>query len=669
MVLLKKEAATIYLVILKLLDVGLTISTITKAANGVVTTSTNHGYATNDLVYIANATGMTQVNDIIFTITVTGLTTFQLNVDTSAYGAYTGSGTVAKVLNDADRVMGISRYLSASGLNNGIVFSTTRANIYNNTIFDYSPLDSDPIMSGSDTDFVWTCNWQSTDVVNRLYFSNGKAYDGSSLDGIRYYDASGTGNTTTSFTPDLGGGNTLYGGILIFALKQRLVVLGTYEYDGANVTTYPQRARWCQAQGPSNWNDIIPGGGGFTDAPTGDHIISARQLSDQIIVFFTESVWTLRPTSNPALPFRWDKINSNRACDGKMASVGYDRYVKALGIRGITATDGVQTKRIDERILDFVTDSINVDEFAKVYCERSYANQRWWTLYPYLTDTENSSALIFDDESGAYTTYTINLNCLGYGNFAQDYALNDFTAENNLDIAINDCTEETLLSYFWQENQETLLGGNTTGQIYILETEGSDEGESIDVSIKSAGWNPYQDQGKESQLNYVDIYADTDRETIAMVNFFKDDMVTPYASQYIDFLPNLNFYATIQDISNTNPCVVFAPQHGRSTGDIVCIYGVQGMSEINDVKYPITVIDEDTFSLNNVDATGYGVYSGGGSIYERQFYKTKVWKRAYGGGIGYLHQIEIESSGTQDPLTIHAFKPYFKQRGKRTINS
>lgn len=651
---------------MKTTDVTVPITGITQAANGVVSTGAPHLLATGDKVYIAGVTGMTQVNNTLFTITILTGTTFQLNVNTTTYGAYVAAGTMAKVINSTDRVMGIYRYINADGSKATLAFNTTRANLYDGASDQFIPLDSAAIMSGSSTDYVWSTNWQSTSVVNRLYFTNGKAWNGAALDGIRYYDA--TASSTTGFRPVLGGTRTLYGGKLLFSIKERLVVLNTYENDSGtgNTINFPQRARWCQAQGPSNWNDLTPGGGGFVDAPTGDQIISARSLQDAIIVFFTQSVWTLRPVSDPALPFRWDKINDFRACDGKMASIGYDRYIIALGVRGITATDGVETKRIDDRIHDFVTDQINVDEFDKVFCERSYSNRRWWTLYAGVEANENDSALILDDDSAAYTTYSINMNCLGYGNFSEDFGLNDFTAANNLDFAIEDMAEETILSYFWQDNSETLLGGDIHGSVYVLEMDGGDNGVAIIATLHTAEWNPYKEAGVEALLSYLDLYVDTDQQTLATIQFFKDDETSPYATQAFDFLPNLGFIAEIQLTAQTNPCQILIPNHGLVAGNQIYIYGVNGMNAINGGPYVVTVVDDDNITIP-VNATGFGAYTFGGSANQRAFYKTKVWKRAYAGGIGYGHRVRFTSTGVDRPFRISAFKPYFKPRGKRTV--
>ena len=647
------------------------ISTISQANPGEVTTTVPHGYSTGDFVFITSVTGMTEVNNKGYTITVTGASTFTIGIDTSSFTAYAGGGTVALVDSDVDRVMGIFRFIEANGSKELLAFTTQRASVYNGVTNTFDQLDAANIMSGSEYDYIWAVNWQSTAVVNRLYFTNGKAYDGASLDGIRYYD--GTGGVTNSFNPSLGGGNTLYGGKLLFVIKERLVVLNTYENDGVSTTNYPQRARWCQAQGPSNWNDLIPGGGGFVDCPTGEQIISARALQDIIIVNFTNSVWTIRPVPNPALPFRWDKINDFRACDGKMATVDYDRDVKALGVRGITATDGVETRRIDNRIEDFTIDEINVDEFQKVYCSRSYANRRWWTLFSQQSEenpdnTENNRALILDDESGAFTIYHINMNCLGYGNFGFDYGLNDFTAANNLDFSLNDMSEETLLSYYWQDNQEAFLGGNIFGTIFVLETQNDDDGEEVVTEFTTASWNPFKQQGAEALLSYLDFYIDTDQVTNATVEFYKDDDQSPYQSQRIDFLPNLDYVASIGNILQSNPLNVNAPSHGLNNGDVIYIYGVKGMVSANGGPYTITLGNENNFFLDNIDGTGFNAYTTGGTVVRRRFYKTKTWKRAYAGGTGYQHRIKFISSGTDKPWRIHALKPYFKSRGRRSIN-
>jgi hypothetical protein len=640
------------------------ITGITQANPAVVTAANT--FTNGDQVVITNVAGMAEVNGNIYTVANRTAASFELQgVDSTAFTAYSSGGRAATFV--GDRIMGIFRYFGPDGDNATLVFDTKRAAIYDAGEERFNPLDTADVMSGSDTDFIWAENWQHSNSTNRLYFTNGKQYDGASVDGIRYYDPAVSTTATTLFTPALGGSRTLYGGKLIFAIKQRLLVLNTFEFDSSIVRNFPQRARWCQAQGPGNWDDTVAGGGGFVDAPTGEQIISARALQDVIIVFFTNSVWTLRPVPDPALPFRWDKINDFRACDGKMASVGYDRYVVAFGVRGITATDGVETRRIDDRIQNFTISEVNASQFGKVYPLRNYANKRWWTLFPNNEEEENTKALIFDDDSRAFSEYVISMNCLGFGSFEKDYQLDDFTAANDLDLSLNQMTSETLQSFYWQDAQDAFLGGDISGTVFVFQTDSTDDGGEISCELLTNAWNPYQAEGREAQLNYLDIYVTAEKNTQLTVEFFKDTETSPYATRQSDILPPLDFIAEISNITQANPAQVTANNHGLSTGDTVYIYGVRGMISIEG-GYEITIVDGNNFTLNGIDSSGFAAYTTGGQVVRKQFYRTKSWKRILAGGIGFQHRVRLTSTGTNAPLQIEAFKPHFRPRGGRTIN-
>ena len=81
-----------------------TITGITQAPIGVVTTAAPHGLANDTRVLIAGVAGMTQVNNTLFTVMAAAATTFELHtaenapvpVDTLAFGAYTGGGTASQ---------------------------------------------------------------------------------------------------------------------------------------------------------------------------------------------------------------------------------------------------------------------------------------------------------------------------------------------------------------------------------------------------------------------------------------------------------------------------------------------------------------------------------------------------------------------------------------------
>ena len=749
---------------------GQLISAASNLNPAVFTVGSTADYTTGDTVtlhYLSGGTSWSDLNEIKYIITVASGTTFTLT--TLAGAAVSGIGRGAYTANSGRvgsfpglRIMGINRYITSDNVRKTLVSDTRRVAVYDSSNRIFDPLDlydvtgtlqpDNNVFSSDDSGYIWAVNWQNPGLNNRVYLTNGKAYQAGApgTDGIVYYDSTNRGTPSVpnvvQFQPSLGGSNLLYGAKMMFTMRQRLICLYVYEYNGATTVTYPQRASWSAAQDPSNWDYTMgAAGGGFVDAPTGEQIVSAQLLQDVIIVEFTDSVWTLRPVPDPALPLRWDRINSFRSCDGRMATTAFDRYVFALGNRGITATDGVETRRVDERIQDLTTSEINADYFYKVFAERDYANRRTWALYPDGTSTDCDKALIYDDESSAYSKYTIGMNVLGYGATSIDYAAQDFVAANNLDWAARDARDETAESFYWSQNSEIFLGGDTSGNVYVMETSNTDNGANVDFELKSAGWNPFAPEGVECQFGYLDLYLDSDERTRMNIQFYKNDNEDDYASQKISLLPDLNFLADVSDITinsdpttgfvitqtgaglatgnefyvygvvgqdwindrkwtvgatvtaNTlsvdtditsfgsaitgitqaNPAVVTAAAHGFSDGDIIYIVDVSGMTEVNNLQYTVANSTTNTFELQGVDSSAFTAYStggyafydylSGGQMTELKFYRTKVWKRAYGGGIGYLHSVKITSEGAQRPFKIHAFKPWFKPRGRRTL--
>ena len=106
----------------------LAISGITKANPAVVTTTTNHGYASGDVVmfqglFQSSTTGMSQINGVPFTVTVTGATTFTIpwNTNQSNYTALSGSPASASV----KKVLYPNMYFPGTNVISAITTGTT----------------------------------------------------------------------------------------------------------------------------------------------------------------------------------------------------------------------------------------------------------------------------------------------------------------------------------------------------------------------------------------------------------------------------------------------------------------------------------------------------------------------------------------------------------------
>lgn len=78
----------------------LEISDITQANPAVVTTvQSAHGLSTGDEIHITGVVGMTEVNDLTFTITVVDADEFSLDgIDSTAFGAYVSDGEAFLVI-------------------------------------------------------------------------------------------------------------------------------------------------------------------------------------------------------------------------------------------------------------------------------------------------------------------------------------------------------------------------------------------------------------------------------------------------------------------------------------------------------------------------------------------------------------------------------------------
>jgi hypothetical protein len=760
-------------------DANYAISGITQADPGVVTvtSTTSAGTPANitngTRVQINYVVGMTEVNGQQYlAANVTG-TTFELtdlngnNVDTSAFGAYSSAGYVSVF--PANRIMGIGRCYDAQGNRDTIVWDSERSYYYNKTNQSLEPFDLTDIFDSGDEDYVAWANWSSVassgaTPLNRIYFTNGKTVN-AGLNGLRFYVCSALPTapqaaSASLFQPTINSSNTIDGAQFVFVLRQRLLLLGTVEGG----TSYPQRVRWCKARDPgtpgsftTQWDDNIPGLGGFVDAPTSEHIVSAQYLQDVIIVWFTNSVWSLRPTADPRLPFRWDKLNSFRGADARMGTIEFDQYVLGVSNRGISITDGNETRRIDDRIEDFVTDKINGDEFGKTYGNRNHQLRRTWILYSGQEDVEGEgevdAALILDDDSKAWSIYDIDMNVLGHGQTGLDLRLSDFpdtpqsVNPKNLPIYLVDeeygAGESTIQDYHFEAVDELFLGGDLNGFVYIMDEGLDDNGTPITFDLLTAAWNPYKGQGVECELGYVDFYVDTSPNTKFSVSFIKDNMEAPYKTQGVDCLPDLREIGPIQNVQPKNPSTdgytIDSFSHGLSTGQTIYMYQIEGPEFLNSQEYVVTVIDEntfdieqdfsgngttitaitqanpavvtaadhpfadgmevvisggdmtevignlyvvanateDTFELEGIDSTGFtayttgGVvfpyYTGGGKITELPFYQGKIWKRVYGGGSGYWHQLEIVQDESNTPFKLYGMMPWFKRTGGRMI--
>lgn len=85
----------------------------------------------------------------------------------------------------------------------------------------------------------------------------------------------------------------------------------------------------------------------------------------------------------------------------------------------------------------------------------------------------------------------------------------------------------------------------------------------------------------------------------------------------------------IVNATQTNPVQIDTENaHSLQTGDTVYVAGVGGMTQINGREFTVTVIDDNSFTLDGENGTGHGAYTNGGT-WEERYAPEDVASRAY----------------------------------------
>lgn len=101
---------------------------------------------------------------------------------------------------------------------------------------------------------------------------------------------------------------------------------------------------------------------------------------------------------------------------------------------------------------------------------------------------------------------------------------------------------------------------------------------------------------------------------------------------------------SISGINNANQATVSSDDHGFNNGDWVYIWGVSGMSQINNRGYQVTNRQNDSFQLSGVNSNGYSWYWWGGQVRKCQYAECEMEVTSNGHGFSsgqYLHVTNV----------------------------
>lgn len=532
-------------------------------------------------------------------------------------------------------------------------------------------------------------------------------------DGIRYYN----GTSWFNFNPLTNLFNAVCGCLMILPYKDRLILLSTVESVDptlAIATFNRQRCRWSQNGSAidltNGWRDDIIGRGGFVDAPTGEAIISAGFIKDQLIVYFERSTWQLVYTGNELLPFVFQRINSELGAESTFSAVTFDNGLVAFGNVGVHACNGVQTGRIDQQIPDEIFNihtlsGINDDGPKRTCGIRNFLNECAYFAYassePNTSDTNKISypnkMMIYNYRNETFSFFDDNATALGY-----------FQNAANLQWQNVIWTWDEWLSPwnsgFIEAGQPNICFGNQQGFVELIDSPNIAQAPSLaiqafavgsltdTIQITSPQHNLFKDQyiTITSALGFTDLNGLTFQivNVVDANNFLVESSatVTPYAGNgVITVVSNILIQSKM-----------FTPYWSKgkryNLKYIDMLFDTTENGEVNvDVfvdfitskAVSMTNSDPDTGSITPNTLLGNSVVSTAPELppvfgqpvapyYALQQFGDQVWKRFYTWATGETFQVQLTLNDTEmttptiqsSDVILHAMIFYFEEAGE-----
>lgn len=557
-------------------------------------------------------------------------------------------------------VMMVANFITATNIKELIVADTQYVNRYNSTLNILQDITATPYTGNKFQFFTWV-NYADAASVPRLLFSNNK-------DVIQQYD----GTTVAAYAYTLAGVATLTCSFMV-DMKDRLILLRTTE----NGTIFPKRIRISGTGANSDVFDTSATGAGFIDIPDGTWIQGASFNRDDLIIFTEASTWVLKYTGNDTTPFVLDKIDESRGSDATFSAITYLNRTSAASKRGLIISDGYRVERQDALIPDFSFNEVDGENFALCFAGTVDADRDHYLIYPPAGQNTSKRILTTNYDEDNYSIYRFPLSCMGTYITAFTITWNDLLIYPNwasFAAAYGDWN-----SFSYNSGAPFSIGGGQNGEIWRLSVTESEDNpvriynitviDSVTIEV-TTDYNNYSLNldDTEKGADFIFLTAIVGMEeinnqqfpivSIVNRNTFRLDVSTavvqatsftpyvsggraqrvipfsalfkkfnPFANQdkkvrcgwlymYVDSSgTDLQRNLVIDDITNSNPCVVFTEiDHNLQTGDQVTFFGIGGTTQLNGTNAFITVLTSTSFSLDGVDSTAFGVYTSGGYV-------------------------------------------------------
>lgn len=637
------------------LETSASISGITQADPASVN-HVGHGYATGETVYISGVSGMVQINDRFFRITVVDADNYTLDgIDSTGYDAYSSSGTAARV------------YEVTTPYHEDDLFRikyTQSADVMTLTHPDYQQRS---LARMSDTNWNLDTLDFTIDVdppVNITVGVRGTA-TGSDDKNYRYVVTSVDESGTESLPSD-----PVESGQIDALSSTYGTVVSWDPPTGINVSYYNVYKEF-------SLNSYVFGWIGEAD-------------SEGILEF---SDFNFGPDMSVTPPRAKDPFDSAGNYPG---CTTYHQQRQYFGGTKNNPTTVWATRTAD---LDNMSISrpLRADDSIEATIASRQVNEvrHILSLNDLILFTSGGEWLVTADADGVVTPFNINFRPQGYRGSSHIEPL--VIGDTALFIQEKGSRVRDLNYRFendqYSGNDLTVLSEHLFYSHTIVDWDYAQEPFGIVWAVREDGvllslvylkehsvwaWSRHTTDGfvesvcslseGTEDVVYVVVRREVDGDTVRYVEQIQSPNIGPSAF-YVD--AGLTFEGTSYDISGAtqaDPVVITANGHGFSDGDSIRISGVEGMTELNGRIFEVSNSTTNTFELSGIDGTEYAEYDKGGQATTTASVISNLW-HIEGKDVDVLADGNVVSGLTvsdgqitmQEPAaTVHVGLPYQK---------
>ena len=339
------------------------------------------------------------------------------------------------------------------------------------------------LWTGDNSQFFWSVNYRAASPFQTNFYTVNFNRD----DHIRFLPQGSTDWVDLRPQLDAGGAPVRFldSCRILIGYKNRLLALNTLETESGDEVTYPSRCRFSRSGNPvdpvTSWIDTTPKGGGVVNASTQQQIVSADIIKDRLIVYFERSTWELVWIGFPDTPFKWQQLNNELGCESTFSIIGFDDSILGVGNVGIHSCNGINVKRIDQKIPDEVYKIHNDNKGPeRVYGIRDFVPELvYWTFPPEVNEpTFPTRVLVYNYKNQSWAFFNDSFTCFGY--FQKDTDL-----KWNLVGAVY--TNWASWNAPWNAGRlqsafPAVVAGNQEGFTFIIDTDNNSNSQSLQIT-------------------------------------------------------------------------------------------------------------------------------------------------------------------------------------------